>query len=79
MACGIVSGWRVYLRVGNHRRRKDDGVASATLDVKLGMTWMEGCKLGAGEIHSGESTAEVQGDTLRLKATGDAVWVGGCE
>ena len=40
---------------------------------------MEGCRVGAGEIHSGESTAEVQGDTLRLKATGDAVWVGGCE
>jgi len=40
---------------------------------------MEGCRLGAGEIHSGDSTADVEGDALRLKATGDAVWVGGCE
>ena len=74
--CGA-SGERVLVAI--HRGGKNGGVASATLDVKLGMTGMEGCKLGAGEIQSGESTAEVQGDTLRLKATGDAGWVGGCE
>jgi hypothetical protein len=40
---------------------------------------MEGCKLSGAEIQSGGATAEVQGKTLHLQATGDAVWVGSCE
>jgi len=72
--CGT-SGERVLVVI--HRAGKD--TAATTLDVKLGMTWMEGCRLGVAEIHSGGSTAEVQGDHLHLQATGDAVWVGRCE
>jgi len=60
-----------------HRAGKD--TAATTLDVKLGMTWMEGCRLGAAEIQSGGATAGVEGDLLHLKATGDALWVGSCE
>jgi hypothetical protein len=32
-----------------------------------------------GEIHTGGSTAVVQGETLHLRAMGDAVWLGSCE
>ncbi|HSY34236.1 MAG TPA: alpha-amylase family glycosyl hydrolase [Acidobacteriaceae bacterium] len=74
--CGA-SGERVVVAI--HRGGKTGGVAPATLDVKLGMTWMEGCKLGGAEIQSGGATAEVQGGTLHLQAAGDAVWVGSCE
>jgi len=74
--CGA-SGERVLVAI--HRAGKAAGVAAATLDVKLGMTWMDGCKLGAAEIQSGGAGAEVQGESLHLKATGDAVWVGSCE
>ena len=74
--CGA-SGERVVVAI--HRGGKTGGVAPATLDVKLGMTWMEGCKLGGAEIQSGGATAEAQGESLHLQATGDAVWVGSCE
>jgi len=74
--CGA-SGERVLVAI--HRGGKNGGVAAATLDVKLGMTWMEGCRLGAAEIQSGGATAGVEGDLLHLKATGDALWVGSCE
>jgi glycosidase len=74
--CGT-SGERVVVAI--HRAGKSEGVASAMLDVKMTMTWMEGCRLGVGEIASGSSTAEVRGETLHLQATGDAVWVGRCE
>jgi glycosidase len=72
--CGV-SGERVLVAV--HRGGKS--AAAATLEVKMPMTWMEGCRLGAAEIASGGATAEVQGETLRLQAAGDAVWVGSCE
>ena len=32
------------------------------LDVKLGMTWMQGCRLGAAEVHTGDAAAVVQGE-----------------
>ena len=75
VGCGV-SGERVLVAV--HRAGKSGG-AAATLEVKMPMTWMEGCRLGAAEIASGGATAEVQGETLRLQAAGDAVWVGSCE
>ena len=74
--CGA-SGERVVVAI--HRGGKAEIAAPATLDVQLGMTWMEGCRLGGAEIQSGGATAEVQGKTLHLQATGDAVWVGSCE
>jgi len=74
--CGA-SGERVLVAI--HRGGKNGAVAPATLDVKLGMTWMDGCRLGAAEIQSGGATAGVDGDLLHLKATGDALWVGSCE
>ncbi len=72
--CGT-SGERVLVAI--HRAGKN--TAPATLDVKLGLTWMEGCKLGAAEMQSGDATAEVQGKNLHLQGTGDSVWVGGCD
>jgi neopullulanase len=75
-ACGA-SGERVLVAI--HRGGKNGGVAPATLDVKLRMTWMEGCRLGGAEIQSGGAAAEVQGESLHLRAAGDAVWVGSCE
>ena len=74
--CGA-SGERVLVAI--HRGGKVQGVAPAMLDVKLGMTWMEGCRLGAAEMQSGGATAEVQGDLLHLQAAGDAVWMGSCD
>ncbi|MGA7158115.1 MAG: alpha-amylase family glycosyl hydrolase [Acidobacteriaceae bacterium] len=74
-SCGA-SGERVL--VAMHRGTGSGGTASS-LDVKVGMTWMEGCRLGAAEIASGGATVAVQGDVLRLSATGDAVWLGSCE
>ena len=74
--CGA-SGERVVVAI--HRGGKAESAAPATLDVQVGMTWMEGCRLGGAEIQSGGATAEVQGKTLHLQATGDAVWVGSCE
>ena len=74
--CGA-SGERVLVAI--HRGGKNGDVAPAMLDVKLGMTWMEGCRLGPAVIHSGGAIAEVQGNSLHLQATGDAVWVGSCE
>jgi len=75
-SCGA-SGERVLVVI--HRGGKTGVASPATLDVKLGMTWMEGCKLGAAEVESGGATSEVQGESLHLQATGDAVWVGSCE
>ncbi len=72
--CGV-SGERVLVAI--HRAGKS--TAPAVLDVKLGMTWMEGCRLGAAEIQSGGAIAAVQGESLHLQATGDAVWVGSCQ
>ncbi len=74
--CGA-SGERVLVAI--HRAGKVEGAGPAMLDVKLGMTWMDGCRLGAAEIQSGGATAEVQGDLLHLQAAGDAVWMGSCE
>ncbi len=74
--CGA-SDERVLVAI--HRGGKSEGTAPATLDVKLGMTWMEGCRLGAAEMQSGGATAAVQGDMLHLQALGDAVWMGICE
>ena len=74
VGCGT-SGERVLVAI--HRGGKS--VAQATLDVKTGMTWMEGCKLGSAEIASGGATARVEGETLHLKVEGDAVWVGACQ
>lgn len=76
VSCGT-TGERVVVAI--HRAGKVGGVAPAALDAKLGMTWMEGCRLGAAEIHTGGSTAVVQGETLHLRAMGDAVWLGSCE
>jgi len=76
VSCGT-SGERVLVAI--HRAAKTAGAAPATLDVKLGMTWMQGCRLGAAEIASGGSTAAVEGETLHLQATGDAVWLGSCD
>ncbi len=73
--CGA-TGERVLVAI--HRAAKTDKATPAVLDVKLGLTWMEGCTLGAAEMHSGGASAEVQGETLHLQATGDAVWLGTC-
>jgi glycosidase len=74
--CGA-SGERMLVAI--HRAGKAGAVAPATLDVKLGMTWAEGCRLGAAEVQSGGAAAEVDGGSLHLQAAGDAVWVGSCE
>lgn len=76
VSCGT-RGERVLVAI--HRAGKAKGEGAATLEVKLGMTWMEGCKLGAAEIASGGASASVDGETLHLQAKGDAVWVGSCE
>jgi glycosidase len=75
-SCGT-SGERVLVAI--HRAGKGAGVAPATLDVKLGMTWADGCKLGAAEVQLGGAAAEVDGGSLHLQAAGDAVWLGSCE
>lgn len=72
--CGV-SGERVL--VAMHRGGKD--VAPGTLDVKLGMTWMAGCRLGAGDVEMNGAEAAVDGETLHVTAKGDGVWVGSCE
>ena len=74
---GVPPGERVVVAI--HRAGKAEGAAPATLDVKLGMTWAEGCKLGDAAMQSGGATATVDGGTLHLQATGDAVWMGSCE
>ncbi len=76
-ATGCVNGERML--VAMHRAGKSASASASTLDVKLPMTWMEGCKLGAAELQSGGATADLQADTLHLQATGDALWLGRCE
>jgi hypothetical protein len=71
-----VSKERVVVAI--HRDSKAESVP-AGIDVKLGETWMEGCRLGVAEIHSGGSSAAVSGDLLHVQAQGDAVWMGVCE
>ncbi len=51
----------------------------STLDVDLGLTWMQGCRLGAAGVHLGELSAALQEGTLHLQAQGDAVWIGSCQ
>ncbi len=80
-ACGIsgVSGAsKERVVVAIHRGSKVEGSMTAKIDVKLGETWMQGCRLGAAEIHSGGSSGAVSGDLLHVEAQGDAVWIGVC-
>lgn len=72
--CGV-TGERMLVAI--HRTGKSESAAS-TLDVKLPMTWAEGCRLAAPELQSGGATAEIQADTLHLQATGDALWLSSC-
>ena len=65
--------------VAIHRAGKTEGAKAATLDVKLGMTWAEGCNLGGAAMSSGGAAATVDDGMLHLQATGDAVWLGSCE
>jgi glycosidase len=74
--CGA-SKERVVVAV--HRDGKPGGGAAAALDVKMGQTWMEGCRLGDAEVHTGGSSGMVSGDLLQLKAEGDAVWIAACQ
>jgi glycosidase len=75
-SCGA-SGERMLVAI--HRGEKVEAANPAMLDVDLKMTWMEGCRLGPAEIHSGESAAAVSGDSLHLQAKGDAVWMSVCD
>jgi glycosidase len=76
VGCGT-SGERMLVAI--HRAGKAEGVKLATLDVKLGMTWMQGCRLGAADVDSGDAKAVVSGGVLHLQAKGDGVWMGACE
>jgi glycosidase len=76
-ASGVTGASKERMVVAIHRDSKG-GSASAVLNVTLWGTWMEGCRLGAGELHSGGSSAAVSGDSLRVQAQGDAVWMGVC-
>jgi glycosidase len=75
-SCGT-SGERMVVAI--HRAGKTEGAKAATLDVKLGMTWAEGCNLGGAAMSSGGAAATVDDGMLHLQATGDAVWLGSCE
>jgi glycosidase len=75
-ACGT-TGERMVVAI--HRAAKESEGKPATLDVKLGLTWMQGCRLGPAEIRSGGSTGVVSGDVLHLQAQGDAVWIASCQ
>lgn len=78
-ASGTSGGSKERVLVAIHRGSKAEGSMPAMLDVKLAQTWMEGCRLGVAEIHSGGSSIAVSGDSLHLQAQGDAVWIGACE
>jgi hypothetical protein len=58
-----------------HREGKDGKAAS--LDVKLGQTWAEGCVLGEPVVGKADG-ASVDGGVLRLKMTGDDVLIAQC-
>ncbi len=75
-SCGS-SGERVLVAI--HRAAKESEGKPATLDVKLGMTWMQGCRLDAAEMQSGGATGVVTDDVLHLQASGDAVWIASCK
>ncbi|MGC9197616.1 MAG: alpha-amylase family glycosyl hydrolase [Acidobacteriaceae bacterium] len=79
-SCGS-SGERVLVAL--HRAPASTGTVKpsqpSTLDVNLGLTWMQGCRLGKAEIHLGQSSAAVAGRTLHLQAEGDGVWIGSCQ
>ncbi len=79
-SCGS-SGERVLVAL--HRAPVSTGTVKpsqpSTLDVNLGLTWMEGCRLGRAEILLGQSSAVVAGETLHLQAQGDGVWIGNCQ
>jgi glycosidase len=75
-SCGT-SGERMLVAI--HRGEKVEAANPAALDVDLKMTWMQGCRLGPAEIHSGESAAAVSGDSLHLQAKSDAVWTAACD
>jgi glycosidase len=74
--CGS-SNERVLVAI--HRGSKLAGTVAATIDVKMAQTWMDGCRLGDAEIHSGGSGGVVRDDLLHLQAQGDAVWMASCQ
>ena len=75
-ACGT-TGERMVVAI--HRAAKEGVSEPTTLDVKLGLTWMQGCRLAAAEMQSGGATGLVTDDVLHLQASGDAVWIAPCQ
>jgi hypothetical protein len=75
-SCGS-SKERVMVAI--HREGKSAASGVETVGVKMAQTWMEGCRIGAAEVHTGGSSGVVSGDLLQLKADGEAVWIAACQ
>jgi len=75
-ACGA-SKERVVVAI--HRDAKSARGGVANVDVTMPQTWMEGCRVGDAEVHTGGSSGLISGGVLRLKADGDAVWIAACQ
>jgi glycosidase len=75
-ACGT-SSERVLVAL--HRAPQSDSHKPATLDVKLLLTWMYGCKLAPPELATAGSTASISDDVLHLNLTGDDALIASCQ
>jgi len=75
-ACGA-SKERVVVAI--HRDAKSARGGVANVDVTMPQTWMEGCRVGDAEVHTGGSSGVVSGDLLQVRAEGDAVWIAACQ
>ena len=76
---GMCGSSKERMVVAIHRGAKVEGPKPAELDVALTQTWMAGCLPGPAEMHSGDSSGAVSGDSLHLQAQGDAVWIAACK
>jgi glycosidase len=74
-SCGT-SAERVLVAL--HRAPKSDPNKSATLEVKLPLTWMSGCNLAHPDLATGAATASITDNVLHLQLDGNDALIAAC-
>jgi glycosidase len=78
--CGTSSAAKPErILVAIHRAPQSNPHKPATLDVKLPLTWMYGCKLAPAELATGGATASISDDVLHLQFNGNDALIAPCQ